>query len=351
MLTDTPDKPRGAVFGLRSYGGSRTAFLLTAETLFKQAPGVKLTGDSTIEIYAPEGSTPGYMAASILCESQLSIDDLVKLAHGVEERLADPEHPGARQTLRVDLMWVAGVDLKTSQLELPSPELFTKSWAIGTFMRAAEQAVPTRAESARLLNAFEKVSGPHEVGGVPLLPPELSLDRPLPSQPPQDLWKVQGNDWPDGLAAAAYALGVIALDRAQGKPENPYALLDAKNAAKGIRSERIVPVEASAAGAATDSELARAWLLAVDEALRANELRLATAVIFQASDGRMRGALIGAPAGKLPELPLPGVRADRDPPDSREWAKFHDLPNLTRVTLEVDRSLGDPHSPHGPRAR
>ena len=75
------------------------------------------------------------------------------------------------------------------------------------------------------------------------------------------------------------------------------------------------------------------------------------AVIFQASDGRMRGALIGAPAGKLPELPLPGVRADRDPPDSREWAKFHDLPNLTRVTLEVDRSLGDPHSPHGPRAR
>ncbi len=352
MLTDQPEKPRSVVFGLRSYSGSRTSFLLTAEALFKWSPAVKLVRESTIEIYAPEGSAPGYVAASILLQSRLSVQELVALGQTVEERLSDPRNPKARSTLRVDLMWVEGVELKTEALQLPNAELFTKSWAIGTFIRAAEEAVPTRAESKRLLNALENVSGPHEIGGLPMLAPHVELTRVRePPKPPKDIWKVDGDDWPDGLAAAAFVLGAIAHER-----EAPDVFDDsingARNAAKHVRAEGQVRLEVPIGTGASDSEVMHQWLTAVSQLLRASKMRLASAVVFEAQNDRVRGAVVGE---RLPEaladVRLSAVLADRDPADSRVWAQLHGRSNLTHVEIEVERSLGEAQPPNGPGPR
>ena len=220
MLTDQPEKPRSVVFGLRSYSGSRTSFLLTAEALLKTSPGLKLIKESSIEVYGPEGSTPGYLAASILGQSRLSVQELVALGQRVEDRLADPKAPKARSSLRLELLWVEGVELKAPGIELPHPELFTRSWAVGTFTRAAEEAVRTKDESRRLLNALQSVQGPHEIDEMPFLAPEVELRREREPLPVTDVWTVQGTDWPDGLAAGAFVLGAIVHER-----EDPRLLL------------------------------------------------------------------------------------------------------------------------------
>ncbi len=337
MLTDQPEKPRSAVFGMRSYTGSRVSFLLTAEALFKGAPGVKLAGDSTIEIYAPEGPTPGYMAASILIQSRLSVQALVALGQSVEERVADPKNPKARSCLRVDLMWVEGVELKAQGLELPNPELLTRSWAIGTFIRAAEEAIPTKAESKRLLKALQDVPGPHEIGGLPLLLPELRVDHSDEPRPGSDRWTVEGSDWPDGLAAAAYLVG--AIEQAKEHPDRFWDPADAaRNAANALAWEGQVRLEVTAGPDASASEITGRWLEGVADALRASRMRIATAVVFEAEAGRVRGAVVGERLREPLEYPRPvAVTADRDPADSREWARLHGFPNRTRVALVISR--------------
>ena len=347
MLTDQPEKPRNAVFGMRSYSGSRAAFLLTAEALFKESPGVKLTGDSTIEIYAPEGSTPGYAAASVLCESKLSVKELVTLGQSVEERLADPKNPGARSSLRVDLMWVDGVDVSGPTIQLPHPDLLTKSVGsqhlhpgggrCGQLSRRGQATGHGHGEDARAPRDCR-----HPVPGR-----RGSRFRPRAASPHQgETWTVEGRDWPDGLAAAAYAVGVIrwAQDTTASVPSG-VRVMDARNAAKRVRSDGLVRVEAAAAANASNAEIARRWLDAVRDALRASKLRIATAVVYEADGGRVRGAVVGERVPQpLDHVRIVDVMADRDPSDTRGWAEVHGFSNITRVGLEVD----PPHPKVGP---
>ncbi len=333
---------------MRSYSGSRTSFLLTAEALLKASPGLKLIKESSIEVYGPEGSTPGYLVASILGQSRLSVKELVALGQSVEERLADPMAPKARSSLRLELLWVEGVELKAPGIELPHPELFTRSWAVGTFTRAAEEAVPTKAESRRLLKALQSVQGPHEIDEVPFLAPEVELRRERePGSPATDVWTVQGTDWPDGLAAAAFVLGAIVHER-----EDPRPFWDpadaARNTANAVRSEGLVRVEVPFEVDASDSQVMRRWLAAVSDAVRASKMRLASAVLFEAEGDRLRGAVVGERLREpLEPVRLLAVSADRNPPGTRGWAAARRLPNVTRVVVQVDRSLGDTGLPHG----
>ena len=92
----------------------------------------------------------------------------------------------------------------------------------------------------------------------------------------------------------------------------------------------------------------RRWLAAVSDAVRASKMRLASAVLFEAEGDRLRGAVVGERLREpLEPVRLLAVSADRNPPGTRGWAAARRLPNVTRVVVQVDRSLGDTGLPHG----
>ena len=292
-------------------------------------------------LYAGEQSKSGLATKLRLSSVTGQLNRAVAgLGGRIEDRLADPRDPVARSTLRIDLMWVEGVEVRTEDIQLPHPDLLTRSWALSTFVRAAENAINSREDARRILAAMQKVRGPHEVGGIPLLPPELEISS---GRPPHEVWKVEGRNWPDGLAAAAYAVGVIrwVLDRsAPASSGDP--LIDARNAAKRVQSDGLVRLEATAAADASDSEIARSWLDGVRDALRASRMRIATAVVYEAEGGLVRGAVIGERLPQAQEdVRLVSIVANRDPTDTRGWAKYHGGSNISRVTWEVEPSHGN----------
>jgi hypothetical protein len=69
-------------------------------------------------------------------------------------------------------------------------------------------------------------------------------------------------------------------------------------------------------------------------------MRLATAVVFGAGDGAVRGFIVGEAANKpLPVFKLLGAEVDRDPEDLRRAVAVRKIPRSTRIKLILDKSL------------
>ena len=351
MLSQPPESPRKFVISLRSFTGSRVAFLEAAAQILKSAPALKLVTGSTVEVYAPQGTNPGYMSAAMLMESPLSVASLMGLARAVEERLADPLHPGARQTLRAELMWVEGVEIKTPEIELPNPALFRESWAIGPFVEAGEEAVTSKIEAARLLHALKTVPPPHEIYQLPLGLPDPALRR----LPDRDVWTPMGYDWLDGLADAGRVLAYAQTDIESGErdmrdwrwgdiPQDLSGPVDRQIA------DRVVLVEATAA-APDDTSIAAAWIRELHRKLIGTSTRLSTTVVFSLNGGKIRGLAVGCAGIPPAAVHVVGVKAVADPVETHDRALAVGRPNRPHIEMEIDRSTGDPKGPHELRPR
>ncbi len=353
MLSQSPESPRRLVIGLRSFTGSRVAFLDAAAALLKSSSALKLVRGSTIEIYAAQGATPGYMAAAVLMESSLSVAGLMGLTQAVEERLADPLHPGARQTLRADLMWVEGVEVKTPAIELPNPALFRESWAIGTFVEAGEEAVTSKIEAARFLHALKHVPPPPRH-----LPAHLChADPKLRRLPDRDVWTPMGYDWLDGLADAAWVIAYAQTDIESGERDmREWRWGDLPTDLSGPVSrqlaDRVVLVEATAA-APDDTAIATAWLRELHRKLIASSMRLSIPVVFSVDGGKIRGLAVGCDGTPPAAVRVIGIKAVADPAETRARALAVGRPNRPHIELEIDRSARDAQRPHelGPPLR
>jgi 7,8-dihydro-6-hydroxymethylpterin-pyrophosphokinase len=320
--------------------------------MLETSPQLKVKGVSPIEIYAPHGTDPGYLAASIHFETSLPISALIGMAGGVEERLADPLHPGERRTLRADLMWVEGVRIKTPQIELPNPDLFTKSWAIGTFVKAAEMAINSKEEAARFYHALKTVPPPHEIDST-----LLSIWIPtLARSEAFDLWKTRGDDWLEGLASAAVVLAYADVDVANAtrdlsETDQDLTVEPIRAAVEDRPADRIELVEVAVPPGGDASATAAAWLAGIQASLKRSATQLATAVVFSADNVSVRGLAIGHESTAHQAIRIAGVAADRDPAATREDARAAGITNPPRFEIKIDRSLRDVQLPHQPGPR
>lgn len=356
MLTVRPEKPRLVVFAMRSYAGSRSALLLAGEALLMASPNLKVLNGSMMEIFMPEGDRPGFMVLTDSFESALPIENLMGLAHSVEERLNDPQKPGDRTNLRVDLIYVHGVNLKTPEIELPHPALFDRkeSWAISTFAVAVEEYIKNPVEAMQILYAWNHATPPKSKSGRS----PVFTDPDVKRSPERDEWKVDSLDWPDALAEAVRALAMAHAYRERTK-ENDGSLtnervVDKEGASADLRAnagwlyveeskaEVVELVASSSRSGADDSEVAKDWLTAAREALSLHQLRLSSAVVFAATPEGVRGALLGSrePATRR-RLELLDVVADRDPEDLRRWNDYHGEPNQSRIKFSVGTSFSN----------
>ena len=351
MLSQPPESPRRLVIGLRSFAGSRVAFLEAAAQILKSSPSLKLVRGSTIEVYAAQGTSPGYLAMAMLMESSLSVANLMGLVAAAEERLADPLHPGARQTLRAELMWVEGVEIKTPEIELPNPALFRESWAIGTFVEAGEQAVTSKIEAARFLYALKHVPPPFEIYQLPPALPDPTLRR----LPDRDVWSPTGYEWMDGLADAGRVLAYAQTDLESGKRDmNRLAAADIPDRLYGSideqRADRVVLV-GTPAPAADDTSVATAWVHELQRRLIETSTRLSIPVVFSVDGGKIRGLAVGCAGTPPSAVRVLTIKAVADPADTHDRALAAGRPNRPRIEIEIDRSASDAQRPHelGPR--
>jgi hypothetical protein len=127
MLIMTPSEPRHMVFALRSYTGSRRHLLAAANALLDASPlgagDPKNRGGHRLQLLEAKGELREHYFGALRYKTAISLQQALAIAAGVEKKLEDPHKPGARETVRIDLVWVQGVEIKTPELVLPSPEL------------------------------------------------------------------------------------------------------------------------------------------------------------------------------------------------------------------------------------
>jgi 7,8-dihydro-6-hydroxymethylpterin-pyrophosphokinase len=356
VLKERPDKPRLVAFGMRSFTGSRLAFLCAGDTLLMQSPLMKVKGGSMVEIYEPHGGKPGYMAQTSVFESRLPLENLLGIARSVEERLADPKHPDARQTLRIDILWVEGVSLSTDDVEIPHPAVFSdpEAWAIGTFAPAIEDHIHSRILATRILFAWHNVPPPHNTGLINSDHPPTSLTKGENA----NIWTVVGDDWSDGLAAAGtmysqayifrelrglHPIEMVVADLDERMDKEDYNSFDSDTADYKLRENAgdvIHLLESSSPPGSDSSRIANDWLQAVSSGMVHHSMRVSDVVVFSAEKHGVRGAILGSDSFKpIPRLRILNVIADRDPEDLRKWADYHNEPNKPRFQLFVARSF------------
>lgn len=345
MLNAEPAHPRYMALLLRSYTGSRQQLLVAARRLLEASP---LVGDpsrngasSEVSLLRAGGDWPECVAASLSFRNSLSVERALGIAAEVERQLADPKKPGARATVRIDLIWVQGVELKTPSLELPSPELF-KNQVFGSLMEESLQkwgleAFPEQGPRERMIKAMHSAPFPQADGWHRPYSFEQCLQ--LNRKPDQQDWMAYEPGRAEALAVAGFAVGVALRERLDAH-EHAFAPVDpvvAEEVERGLQSETVVvwspkaqeevdfviergrtmveatdrrgpavmmPVSIQFADGTPEDRRALRWASEVQFVARQNKLRIGQVVVLADEPTGVRGMVLGAPV----EVPPPGVQ-------------------------------------------
>ena len=294
-------------------------------------------------------------------ESKLSVKELVDPR---PKRRGAPRRPeerlGRGLPCGLTCMWVDGVERQwRPPSELPHPDLLTKSWARQHLHPGGGRCDwLSSAEAKRLVAAMEQMRGPHEIAEPPVPPSRGSRFRPRAAGRSHHgmTWAVEGRDWPDGLAAAAYALGVIrwAQDATASVPSG-FRVNECEERSEARSAPMdLVRLEATAARQTPrTTEIVRRWLGGGQRrGPGQQDCGLASAVVFEADGGSPSRCGDGGASAHEPLEPVRLLRA---------WAAVQDRTSprqlagraAARRSPQRDAS-GGPGGPltrrHGPSA-
>jgi 7,8-dihydro-6-hydroxymethylpterin-pyrophosphokinase len=287
---------RPFVVGIRSWKGSAGALTAAALDLLTTSPALEFMRQTSGSYRYEPKEGPAFLASAALFRSRLSVEQLLGIMHAVEERLADPLEPEARKTVRLELLWVKDVTLRTPEVSLPHPDFDTENWVITVFAEAGEAVVKDRGEAARFYALLQHPPGQTSVWqnsfGDPSQP---KLARATGGA----VVKSETSDPIELLAAAGEAL-ILAREDSRALAREPAAVAKefepgntARNHIEALRPHEIVTVTTPVgAGAGADERVAR-WLTALTETCRHSKLRPKAVVVFASDAALIRGALLG----------------------------------------------------------
>ncbi len=340
MLNAIPDKPRFMAFVLRSYTGSRQHLLIAAREMLTASA---LGGDpkkrgATIKVHQmkPAGQLREHAIGAVSFQNTVSIQQALDIAASVERKLEDPKKPGARETVRVDLIWVQGVKMKAPGLELPSPEIAGNKNLALDFEESVHsmgfEAFPDKGDRNHMAKLVENAPEIQEEGWGMIFDLEDSLG--FYRKPDHNEWTAAGPDKAEILASSGCAVGAAVIERihAQGAVEKPVDPAIAKEIEVtnprrwslpadrenhfGIQRGRVaveerrkidlvqvIPIDVAVNPRSTDEALVMLWTSEVQSAARQKLLQLGQVVVFALEPDRIRGAILGRGSDK----PIPGV--------------------------------------------
>jgi hypothetical protein len=142
-----------------------------------------------------------HVLGALSFKNAVSIRQALDIAASVEHRLEDPQKPGARETVRIDLIWVQGVKMKTPGLELPSPEIASNGYLAFYFEESIHsmglEAFPDKGERDHMVKTIKNAPDVQEGGwGMNF---DLSNSLGFYRQPDHNEWTDSGPDKADSL--------------------------------------------------------------------------------------------------------------------------------------------------------
>jgi hypothetical protein len=352
MLNAIPDQPRFMAFVLRSYTGSRQHLLIAAREMLTASAldGVPKKSGATFEVHQMKaaGQLREHALAALSFQNSISIQQALDIAASVERKLEDPKKPGARETVRIDLIWVQGVKMKTPGLELPSPEIAGNGYLAFYFEESIHsmglEAFPDKGERDHMVKAIKNAPDIQEGGwGMRFnLKESLAFYR----KPGHNEWTDSGPDKAEILAIAGCAVGAAVIERAQARDtvvappvdptvakemtdvdpqewseaadrENHYSIKRgwaAVEERRKIQLAKVIPIDIAFDSRAKDESLVIRWASEVQAVARQNWLRLGHVVVFALETGRIRGAVFGQESDRpIPAVELLGAKVNYDP--------------------------------------
>jgi 7,8-dihydro-6-hydroxymethylpterin-pyrophosphokinase len=349
ILKAAPDRPRYMSFLMRSYTGSRQHLLIAArEMLALSSVGGEPEEQRTSGFYimnATETLRENLMGVFSV-RNQVSIEQALATAHEIEAGLADSKSPGARETVRIDLLWVQNVEVKLPNLTLPSPEI-DRNVAVAFQFEETLRAVATRIfpeESDRKAMRAAMERAPTVQHHEWEMKYELNNSLGFYRKPDHNEWSGYAPDRSELLAVAGTAIGAALIERLQARmaPEEPVDPEWAREIAEveptkwsdgaGLWNSRMIkhgykaveeqlkikprlllPLEIAVDKKTTEEMLFMRWMSEVQSTSRENHVRIGEVIVTSAGANWVRGAIIGEAAdAPIPGIQLLGVRLEPD---------------------------------------
>jgi hypothetical protein len=303
---------RPFVIAFRSYAGSQVALVAAAKDLLTASGTIRYaTGGSDYEWYHDQERKHDFVASATLFKTDLSVEGILGIMAAVEERLGGPQREPA-PLIRMDLMWVEGVEMEIPMLTLPNPLIFEKFWANSVFVDASEDAMFRSRDEGRekksvvhrIAKAYAKLKDVKDpavrffYSATPLEGEQLELSR----KPGGTVYSLNSIDDVDTITAAGNLLLFAEVDVARGRGlSGPQEETDqrASNHASDVWAklgrDSVLPLEIPVEARSSVDQKAQAWVDGLAGLLAVHHFAGRRTVIYSLGQDRISGAVIGHP--------------------------------------------------------
>jgi hypothetical protein len=339
---------RPFVIAFRSYSGSRIALHIAANDLLTDSGVISRGGGgSDCEWYHDKERKSEVIASATLFKSDLPVEAILGMMSAVEERLGGPQHEPA-PLMKMDLLWVEGVELETPEVTLPNPLIFETFWANSIFVEAAEDALFRSKDDGRekasfvrrVALAFKHFEGIHDPAVRNFFSTNsdgessLSLER----TPGGTVYDRGATDDIETLAIAGDLLLSAEQDVLRGRdPKAPkdeddvHASRRAKEAVEKLSGDAILPLQVAILANASVDAKAQAWVEGVARLLAAEHFVGQQTVIYSVEPTVISGAVLGHSVPEFNPFFQPGDTAVSS-------VRLADLP-INRNAQEATRDI------------
>jgi hypothetical protein len=337
---------RPFVIAFRSYSGSRTALLRVVNDLLTASTSISYAGGgSEYEWYRDPERKHDFVAEATLFKSDLPVDGILGMMAAVEERLGGPQREPA-PLVKMDLMWVEGVEMETPELTLPNPLIFEKYWANSVFIDASEDAMFRARDEGRektsvvrrIARAFKKYKDVEDPAVKFFYSTTGSTKPDLSRKSGGTIYSQRAVDDIDAVAIAGDLLLFAEIDvvrnrdaRTSTDETDEDAFGRASDALEKLPRGTILPLQVRIDVNASLDQKAQAWVDGLAGLLAVHHFAGVHTVIYSVDANRISGAVIGHSAPDLKPYFRPG-----DVAVSSE--RLADMP-INRNSLDVVREM------------
>jgi hypothetical protein len=283
---------RPFVIAFRSYSGSQESLILAAKDLLNASGTIRRGGGgSEYQWYHDEERKRDFVVQAVVFKTELPVEGIL--------------------VIKMDLMWVEGVEMETPELHLPSPLIFEKYWANRVFVEASEDVMFRSRDEGRektsvvrrIAQAYKKYHDMDDSAVTffyetnELSPPELSR------KPGGTIYSQEAVDDLNMIAVAGNLLLFAEVDVTHERdPQTPKdetdrdACFSDQDLLEKLPRDTMLALEVPIEATATVDVKAQAWVDGLAGLLAVHHFVGARTVIYAVDATRISGAVIGHPA-------------------------------------------------------
>ncbi len=299
---------RPFVIAFRSYSGSQVALIDAANDILTASGAISYaTGGSNYEWYHDQERKHDFVAEAVLFKTELPVEGILGMMAAVAERLGGPQREPA-PLIKMDLMWVEGVEMETPELTLPNPLIFEKYWANLVFVEASEDAMFRSRDEGRektsvvrrIARAYTKYKDVEDPAVNHFFSTQGEGKADLSRKPGGTVYSQRAVDDLDTVAIAGDLLLFAEVDVTRGRSPSiakdeadEHAYHRAESVLEKLPRGTILPLQVPIDTDASVDQKAQAWVDGLTGLLAVHQFAGVRTVIYSSDANRISGAVIG----------------------------------------------------------